>query len=240
MSFSLDQVVPWGRSLDEYRRMFDLTPSDIEGPILGCGDGPASFNAEMTALGHPVVSCDPIYGSAKEDIARRVEATYTTIIEQVKVYSENFVWTDFRNPEHLGECRLAAMRRFLEDFDRGKAEGRYVEASLPILPFATGQFRLALCSHLLFLYSEQFSEEFHLASIKELVRIAGEVRIFPLLNLGGKPSPHVEPIRSRLMSAGFDVGVVRVPYEFQKRGNEMFCVRTPSRPTGQFARVTQG
>jgi hypothetical protein len=36
MGISLDQVVPWGRSLDEYRRMFDLTPAEMEGPILGC------------------------------------------------------------------------------------------------------------------------------------------------------------------------------------------------------------
>ena len=43
--FALDQVVPWGRSFDEYRRMFALTDADLSRVILGCGDGPASFNA---------------------------------------------------------------------------------------------------------------------------------------------------------------------------------------------------
>jgi hypothetical protein len=27
--FTLDQVVPWGRSFDEYRRMFDLTDDEL-------------------------------------------------------------------------------------------------------------------------------------------------------------------------------------------------------------------
>ncbi len=40
----LTDVIPWGRSLDEYRRMFLLSPDDLGGRILGCGDGrPASM-----------------------------------------------------------------------------------------------------------------------------------------------------------------------------------------------------
>jgi hypothetical protein len=57
----LREIVPWGRSFEEYRRMFALTESDLAGRTIGCGDGPASFNAEATAAGHAVVSCDPIY-----------------------------------------------------------------------------------------------------------------------------------------------------------------------------------
>jgi hypothetical protein len=59
--FTLDRVVPWGRSFDEYRRMFALTDADLTSSIVGCADGPASFNAEATARGHSVISCDPIY-----------------------------------------------------------------------------------------------------------------------------------------------------------------------------------
>ena len=46
----------------------------------------------------------------------------------------------FRDPDHLGECRLAAMRLFLADFERGKQEGRYAAASLSKLPFADIRF----------------------------------------------------------------------------------------------------
>ena len=59
--FTLSSVVPWGRSFDEYVRMFALAESDLESRILGCGDGPASFNVEATRRGATVVSCDPLY-----------------------------------------------------------------------------------------------------------------------------------------------------------------------------------
>jgi hypothetical protein len=49
----LDEVIPWGRSFDEYRRMFALTGDDLAEAVPGCGDGPASFNAEATALALP-------------------------------------------------------------------------------------------------------------------------------------------------------------------------------------------
>src|SRR4051812_40277661 len=91
----LSEIVPWGRSFEEYRRTFSLTSSDLAGRILGCGDGPASFNAEATTAGHSIVSCDPIYASAAEEIERRVEETYDTVISQVKLHPERFVWDFF-------------------------------------------------------------------------------------------------------------------------------------------------
>ena len=60
MPFQLQEVVPWGRSFEEYRNMFDLSDQDLKGRILGCGDGPASFNAELTKKGGKVVSVDPL------------------------------------------------------------------------------------------------------------------------------------------------------------------------------------
>src|SRR5207245_7356754 len=127
---------------------------------------------------------------------------YAEVIAQARTNREKFVWDAFRDPDHLGRCRLAAMRRFLADFRAGKAAGRYVTASLPHVPFADGQFDLALVSHLLFLYSEQLDLGFHRAAVEELLRVAREVRIFPLLALSGKPSPHVEPIRASSSARG--------------------------------------
>ena len=224
MSITLDQVVPWGRSLDEYRRMFDMSERDLDAKILGCGDGPASFNAEMTALGRSVVSCDPIYTFSKEQIARRVEDTYDPIVEQVRRNAQNYVWSDFRDPDVLGRHRLATMRAFLADFDAGRAAARYLPDALPALSFANGQFDLALCSHLLFLYSEQLSLAFHTAAIRELCRVAREVRIFPLLALDCRPSPYITPIQAWLCEAGFVVETQRVPYEFQAGGDQMMRI----------------
>jgi hypothetical protein len=41
--------------------MFSLGDRDLGLKILGCADGPASFNAEATQIGLQVVSCDPLY-----------------------------------------------------------------------------------------------------------------------------------------------------------------------------------
>src|SRR5262245_13210900 len=90
--FTLEQVVPWGRSLDEYRRMFALTDADLGLRILGCGDGPASFNAEATRRGASIISCDPIYRWEADQIRERVAVTYEQIIEQTRQNIDDFVW----------------------------------------------------------------------------------------------------------------------------------------------------
>jgi hypothetical protein len=46
--FTLDLVSPWGRSFEDFRRMFALSDADLRLRILGCADGPASFNVEFT------------------------------------------------------------------------------------------------------------------------------------------------------------------------------------------------
>jgi hypothetical protein len=108
----LHEVVPWGRSLDEYRRLFALSETDLKGRILGCGDGPASFNAELAALGRTqrLVSVDPLYAFTPPEIASRVEQTYEKIISQVKRNHERYVWTYFKDPNALGAARLNAMK----------------------------------------------------------------------------------------------------------------------------------
>ena len=224
----LPEIVTWGRSFEEYRRIFILSDGDRSGRVLGCGDGPASFNAEATAAGFAVVSCDPIYSFTGEAIRRRVEAACETVVAHVKLHADDFIWDFHRDPDELGRNRLAAMHRFLGDFDRGKDEGRYRVGSLPRLPFADDEFRLAIVSHLLFLYSEHLDASFHVESAFELLRVAGEVRIFPLLTLDRRWSPHVETVRLALQAAGHSVEIVATPYEFQRTadhaGNRMMRI----------------
>ena len=45
MDFHYKDIIPWGRSFDEYLDMFDLSEDDLARDIVGVGDGPASFNA---------------------------------------------------------------------------------------------------------------------------------------------------------------------------------------------------
>src|SRR5574337_1283892 len=93
--FTLDQVVPWGRSFDEYRRMFTLSDADLRLRILGCADGPASFNAEATRRGSTVVSSDPLYRLEAVRIRNRIAVTYDHVLDQTRRNAEEFdgcVW----------------------------------------------------------------------------------------------------------------------------------------------------
>jgi hypothetical protein len=223
--FTLDQVVPWGRSFDEYRRMFVLTADDLALKILGCGDGPASFNAEATRRGSAVVSCDPIYRYDVDQLRERIASTYDEILEQTRRNTDEFVWSTIHSADELGQVRMAAMNEFLRDYPAGLTEGRYIDAELPHLPFRDMSFGLALCSHFLFLYTAQLGEAFHRSAIREMCRVALEVRIFPLLALGATPTPLVERMVDELGGQGFDVTIDEVPYEFQRGGNKMMRIR---------------
>src|SRR5919199_484286 len=217
----LNEVVPWGRTLDEYRRMFSLTDTDLTKSILGVGDGPASFNAEMTAAGYSVVSVDPIYQFSTHELDERISATYTTVMEQMAVNADRYNWTNFRDTNDLGRERMQAMDKFLADYEVGLLQGRYQFESLPNLPFADQSFELVLVSHLLFLYSEQLDQNFHMASIRELVRLTPEVRIFPLLTLKGHVSPYIEKVLEQCQAWGVTAQTVDVDYHFQKGANQM-------------------
>lgn len=224
MPFRYEEAVPWGRSFDEYRRMFNLSDADLHRSILGCADGPASFNAAMSQRGHRVISCDPLYQFSAAQIQEQIDATYQTVMEQTRRNQDRFVWDSIPSPDALGEIRMAAMRDFLADYEQGAHDGRYIAAELPALPFAPGTFDLALCSHFLFLYSDNFSLDFHQQSIDALCHVANEVRIFPVLNYNAEPSPHLEPLLEHLTRTGRHAVVETVPYEFQRGGNQMLRV----------------
>ena len=224
MGFELGDIVPWGRSLDEYRSMFALHDEDLEGRIIDSGGGPSSFTAEATSHGSRVIAADPIYAFEPDAIRRRIVETFDIVMEQNRRNVDDFVWTRYRSVEELGEARMAAMERFLDDYARVRDDGRYVAAELPDLPFPDGAFDLALCSHFLFLYSEQRSAWFHLASIVEMLRVADEARIFPLVELSNAPSRHLEAVVGGLEAGGAICTVERVDYEFQRGGNRMLRV----------------
>jgi hypothetical protein len=224
MAFKYRKVVPWGRSFREYSWMFDLRDGDLQRSILGCADGPASFNVEMFRRGRRVISCDPLYFLTTEQIKLRIDATYNDVIRQTRQNQEKFVWSHISSVDELGQLRLAAMSDFIDDFARSKQEGRYIPAELPHLPFAASAFELALCSHFLFLYSDSLSLDFHRQAVDELCRVANEVRIFPLLTYNAEPSSLVDQIAEHLSKAGRTVTIEKVAYEFQRGGDQMMRI----------------
>lgn len=231
MQYKLESVVPWGRNFNEYLKMFSLTSDELKLKILDCAGGPASFNVEMMQQGYQVISADPIYQFSVVEITQRIQETSEQVLAGLETNREDFVWQDIQSPQHLGEIRMAAMQQFLPDLLLGIEQGRYITCELPNLPFNNNQFELALCSHFLFTYSNVLTKEFHIASIRELCRVATEVRIFPLLtNFSTQIAEILPSIIDELSTQGYKLEIQQVDYEFQKGGNQMLCIWKASLP----------
>ena len=222
----LENVVPWGRSFEEYREIFSLSENDLKKSILGCGDGPASFNAELSSHGGNAVSIDPTYKFTAQELQSRITEVYDEIMPQMQANKDKYLWKSIPSVEALGNIRMSAMEKFIEDYEKGKEEERYIEASLPTVSFSDKQFDLALCSHYLFLYSEHISLNEHIQSLIELNRVAKEVRVYPLLSLNGEISPHLQAAMSALGDLGLSTSLTNVGYQFQKGATQMLVVKS--------------
>jgi hypothetical protein len=224
MTQPLNEVIPWGCNLDEYLAMFALSDADRGVSILGCADGSASFNAEGTAKGMRIVSLDPIYSHRAEAIRSRIAETADVVASHVRSNMDRYVWNAFADCDQLLAVRLGAMNTFLDDYELGIEQGRYVDGSVTSLPFFDNCYDLALCSHFLFLYGEQNNLATHIKAVSELCRVAEEVRIFPLLDLEGAISKHLAPVEMSVKRNGWRSERVTVPYEFQRGANQMLRI----------------
>ena len=215
-------IPPWGRSAAEYEAFFDLKDLPSSARVLDCGSGPASFAAEWSGQGRFVVAADPVYQRLGNEIEADFEPTADRMREGMRKAFDRFIWKDYKDPEDVITRRRASLKRFLADFQTGVRAGRYVAARLPELPFASGTFDLALCAHLLFIYSDELSLEQHIAFLRELLRVGREVRVFPLLDMQGQRSKYIDPVMNELQSLA-RVDLVRVPFEF--RPGDCFMLR---------------
>jgi len=222
--FKLNQIVPWGRSFNEYVKMFGLDEADLRKKIICCADGPASFNASMKKRGLSAVSCDPIYVFSAIEIKKRIKDCFESVKEQTMLNKDKYCWTEIKSVDELGKIRMRAMVEFLKDYEQGKEEGRYIAQSLPRMSFPQDSFDIALCSHFLFLYSSHLSLDFHIQSVLDMMRIAGEARIFPLLDLNGDKSPYIDPLVDAMTRSGYRIEIKTVGYEFQCGANKMMRI----------------
>ncbi|MGB5594501.1 MAG: SAM-dependent methyltransferase [Crocosphaera sp.] len=224
MVIKLEKVVPFGRTLDEYIKMFNLTPNDCRKSILSVADGPASFNAEGTKLGYDITSVDPLYLFSSQQIKQQFYDVIDDIIEQVENTPNDWVWSYYKSPQELRQNREKAISLFCEDYEKGKKEHRYQVGELPTLKFDKNQYELGLISHFLFLYSAQFDQIFHLNSVYEMLRVCREVRIFPLINLENETSPYLPFIIESLDKQGYKCKIEEVFYQLQLGGNQMLRI----------------
>lgn len=212
-----------GRTFHEYRRMFDLAPADLTGrAVLDCPGGPSSFTAVAAEFADRAVAVDPVYGPPPAAVEATCRETLEHVRRQLREKRDLFVWDEYGDVDTRMRFLRAAVERFLADYAR--RPGRYTRAKLPRLPFADGAFELVLSGSFLFLYDDRFDRAFHVAALEELARVGGEVRVFPLSSLDRTRSAFVEPVTEELRDAGYAVGTVAVPYEFQPGATDMLVV----------------
>lgn len=224
MAFLLQEVVPWGRSLEEYRHMFSLTDDELlTKSIISFGDGPADFNGQVTRLGGSVLSVDPIYSFTASELKERIDEVRGVVMEQMKANLHRYKWDKIKDLSELEALRMGAMNNFLKDFEKGKEQGRYLCHSLPKrLPFDDKAFDLGISSHFLLLYDD-LGIDFHIKAIAEMLRLCKEVRIFPTVNLSGDKT---ELCRRTADYFGekYSVEFKKTDYEFQLGACEMLVI----------------
>lgn len=224
MAFLLNDVVPWGRTLWEYRKIFSLSDDDMKLKIASFGDGPSSFNYESTKNGYKVTSYDIIYQFSHDDIEKRIREVKNIVMKQMEQNMENYIWTQIKDLSELESLRMGAMKLFLDDYEEGKKENRYIYHSLPNkinLPEKT--FDIGLSSHFLLMY-EGLGYEFHIMAITEMLRLCKEIRIFPICNLDGENTGLAKKVISYFNDKN-KIDIVKSEYQFQKSQNEMLIIK---------------
>jgi len=221
----LERIVFIGRTYEEYVRMFGLKDEDmLNKRILDCPGGACSFTATANQKGFNVTACDIAYGYPENDLLHKGIQDIEHAAAGLEQAKEGFVWNVFKNVEELKKMRLLALKGCVQDMKQNPQH--YVHAVLPNLPFADKSFDLILSAHFLFTYHEQLDYAFHLAVLKEFLRVARrEVRIFPFVNLNGETYAHAEKLVQHIKELGHEVQEIQVPYEFQKGANTMLVIR---------------
>ncbi|MBA2652143.1 MAG: hypothetical protein H0U73_07755 [Tatlockia sp.] len=218
------KLVLWGYHVDEYLEMFDLTAKDMATNLLEYGCGPTAVNAELTKQGQHIVSCDPLFNLDKDTLFSKASLIFADMVAKIEKDKEKFDFSRYGSLKLLRDERQEGMLKFFSDYDKGKKEERYLGISEYSLPFADFSFDLALSAHYLFADLDDQDVDFHLQVIKELARVAKEVRIFPLIDRHNQPSPFLGPVLLGLQQDNFGVEVKEVAYHLQEGGNAMLRV----------------
>jgi hypothetical protein len=191
------------RHVAEYRAFLGLTDSDLFGAarrVLDCSAGASGFAAAVNAAGGSVTAVDPAYGD-RAALRAEVGASLTGGNALIDAHSDAFTWDWYGSPAARQALRDEAREAFPADL--AASPGTYVPGALPDLPLPDDAFDLAITSHLLFTWADavvdtpageiRLDEAWHHAALLELLRVAPEVRVFPLVLRRDTPSGRATP-----------------------------------------------
>lgn len=223
MNSMLNPLNAIGYGIDDYRKMFALTENELEMNILDCYAGASCFAKEMASQKRNAIACDPLYEKPIDAIKVIIKKAQKTLLAEFKAHPEWFALTQKQAAAFI-KAHEEKVEAFIDDLKQGLAEKRYTPDTFGHLGFKEEQFDLALVSHYLFTYSDAFSVDFHVKAIQELVHIANEVRIFPLVTRESHLSPYVGEVAAVLQAMGLGVEIRGVPFEIQTHGNAMMRI----------------
>lgn len=218
------KLVLWGHSVDEYREMFDLSQEDMNARILEYGCGPGAVNAQQFHEEHQVVSCDPLFVLDKDTLLSKAIMIFAQMADEIRQQQAQFDFSQYGGLEPFIAQRKKGMDAFFADYEQGKAEGRYYGAVDYHLPYPDFSYDFALSSHYLFADLDDQTVDFHLNVIRELARVAKEVRIFPLIDREGQTSDFLGPVLLQLQQEGYGVEVREVDFHLHQPENAMLRV----------------
>ena len=227
LELEVPSVSFFGRTLAEYAQFFSIDLNALKGmSVLDVAAGPSSFTAEACRRGADAVAVDPLYGCTPAALAAHVQIDYRRMLAQIRAKPQLLRFRSFGSIDEAETSRRSAAERFLADYEQHFVHNRYLGAALPQLPFLDGAFDLVLCAHLLFVYEKRFDFSFHLEACRELVRVSrNEVRIHPLVGLGGKPYAELDSLCESLRAEGISSEIVPVDYEFFSGSNSMLVLK---------------
>ena len=217
MQFSLDHVIFFGRTWHECMGMYALEEADLTNRrVLDCPGGPDALVADGLKRGFDMHAVDPQYANDADVLESRGREEITDAMTAWQSDPEK-AWDQAEADEYL-RLKLEALDHFIQSYRDNKSH--FTSGSLPDLPFKANSFDLILSGHFLFLYAsiehgglmshDQLDLEFHLAAIRDMIRVAPEVRIYPTYATSGpsRRQPYVEPVMDILRSEGHHVELV--------------------------------
>ncbi len=219
----LEEVVFYGRLGQLALQMYGLD-GDLQhwrgARVLDCPGGPSSLAALLASAGVEVIACDPLYALSNAQLRQR------SLDDLELSIAKSSTSTMLRPGFDLAQVRRNH-RDGLEVFlaDRQAHPDRYLTASLPELPFATGCFDLVLSGHLLFSYAPVadgglmlgtgLDLDWHRRALAELCRVSRQqVRLYPAHTHEhpAQPHPYAEALLAEL-PAGWHGGFAERNYD---------------------------
>lgn len=217
-------VSVWGRTLEEYTNMFGLNSIPCSIKILSIADGPSTFNLQQRQRGINITSVDPIYNLSVTELEEAFKKSYSLNKELFIENKANFNFKNELEMEQILARRQNTFKAFIADYE--KYRSNYLFGKLPNLDLISNSFDMCLCSNLFFIFDHVFNLEFHINSIKEMLRLSNEIRVFPLYNINGQESDYLNSVTEFLTENNYSWTIEINDYHIYKDGNRFLKVIT--------------